>query len=231
MNETLRQDLSNIYDNLTKKDTLVKEILIGFLKCEDLIKEDQSMKEYLGNSKSILSFFIPLSNESIQSNDNKTFIPSRQIIDTYKHALNIKVQFIQEVSTFLTTKGYIIYDTNEKLDLDEIAYLSGLGNFGMHTSLITKAGACGCLFSLLTNIELESDAKYTKPTCIYKATGRACLDCFRACQLHALSFDGLDKSVCGKHALDNLEDIDINSDICFKCLSNTPCGCEDPLDR
>jgi epoxyqueuosine reductase QueG len=110
------------------------------------------------------------------------------------------------------------------------AVAAGLGTFGHNNMLITAAGCCGRLGSLVTTLEVESDARSGAEACLQKS-GVSCLRCVRRCVNDALHEGGFDRFRCYEMCLRNGE---VHrglgtADVCGKCLVGVPCSFVDPV--
>ena len=78
-----------------------------------------------------------------------------------------------------------------------VAYATGLGTFGVHHMLITKAGCAGRFGTLLVSAKIPPTPRPKEEFCCYKKREK-CLVCVNSCPAAALSVKGLDKkSVSG----------------------------------
>ncbi len=111
------------------------------------------------------------------------------------------------------------------------AVAAGLGSFGHHNMLITAAGCCGRLGSLVTTLEVEPDVRGGEEACLQKS-GASCLRCVRRCVNDALHEGGFDRFRCYEMCLRNGE---VHrglgtADVCGKCLAGVPCSFGDPVE-
>ena len=107
-----------------------------------------------------------------------------------------------------------------------IAYLAGLGRFGVHHQLITPAGCCGRFGSMVTEAEFGDHRLVgDEELCRHKAGGE-CLACVKKCRFGALSEDGFDRFACYAQLMRNdaLHDDLPLTDVCAKCVSMVPCS-------
>ena len=108
------------------------------------------------------------------------------------------------------------------------AYIAGLGRFGHHHMLITKAGCAGRLGSLA----LDADLEPTRPARgSYCAFDRGCRACVRRCPVGALTEEGLDRQRCYAQCLAN--DARFSkwlADVCGKCVIG-PCAYRPARDQ
>ncbi len=121
-----------------------------------------------------------------------------------------------------------------------MAWLAGLGTFGLNNMLITEKGCCGRLNALVTTLPLPPDQPLTSEYCLYKKSG-ACKSCVRNCPSRALNDTGFDRKICFAQCLKNASlymefgssysdgaDHAIGSEVCGKCICILPCTFQIP---
>ncbi len=121
-----------------------------------------------------------------------------------------------------------------------IAWLAGLGTFGLNNMLITKNGCCGRLNAIVTTLPLTPDQPQTAEYCLYKKAG-TCKACIRKCPAKALNDNGFDRRICFDQCLKNASmytefgssyaagsDHNIGSEVCGKCVCVLPCTFQIP---
>jgi epoxyqueuosine reductase len=82
-----------------------------------------------------------------------------------------------------------------------VAYISGLGTFGLSGGLITERGKAHRLASVVVRATLEPTVRpYSDPFayCLHYTTG-ACAECAARCPAGSISPTGRDKPACGRH--------------------------------
>lgn len=117
-----------------------------------------------------------------------------------------------------------------------IAYMAGLGTFGINNMLITDKGCCGRYSTLITNLKVEPDKPKEYELCKYKADG-SCGLCIKACPSAALTAKGFDRRKCYGICLKNAElynsfgssytiegEEPSGSEVCGKCIAGMPCA-------
>lgn len=104
-----------------------------------------------------------------------------------------------------------------------VAYLCGLGTFGLSKGLITEKGMAGRLSSLITDLPLEADTRpYAEPYayCLH------CGKCIPRCPVNAISLEkGKDHTLCGPH-VDSTHRYGKYG--CGLCQAGVPCEAENP---
>jgi epoxyqueuosine reductase QueG len=124
-----------------------------------------------------------------------------------------------------------------------VAYLAGLGTFGLNNMLITDAGCCGRFGSIVTNLDVVPDLPLETENCLYHRDGH-CASCVRRCPTGALTTGGFDRHRCYTQCLENArvytqfgnsyaseagsELLNTGSEVCGKCLIGLPCSLKKP---
>jgi epoxyqueuosine reductase QueG len=112
-----------------------------------------------------------------------------------------------------------------------VAYVAGLGTFGLNNMLITAAGCCGRLGSFVTSAPVEPDPRPAAEACLHKR-GFPCRRCVTRCVNEALFVDRFDRFRCYSKCLENgrlFEHLG-KADVCGKCVVGLPCSFTVPAD-
>jgi epoxyqueuosine reductase QueG len=99
-----------------------------------------------------------------------------------------------------------------------VAYISGLGTFGLSKNLITEKGAAGRMCSFIVDHEFTPTKRTYEgvyDNCI------KCLACVARCPVGAIKKDGKIIGICARHVLTGKGGPD--AIICGKCLTGVPC--------
>ena len=212
--------------------------------------------EWVGNAESVISVFLPFSKEVCGDNsaDNKTFsygwMHARNEGQALLNAVGIRLkETIEEkggvavIPSLDSRFRYVMPDksrgethANSVWSERHVAYISGLGTFGLSTCLITKEGTAGRFISIVTDMKLEPTPRdYTDihEYCI------KCGRCLKNCPVDAIYKTAFSKD--GGNIDDelkslNLKDMQKCSDYvdlsekmyyprygCGKCQVNVPC--------
>jgi epoxyqueuosine reductase QueG len=117
-----------------------------------------------------------------------------------------------------------------------VAYIAGLGTFGVHHLLITERGCAGRFGSLVTDAVLAPDTRPRGEYCLHKHNG-TCRVCVKRCPSGALAFDTmgvplLDRHRCYAFCLENAELFKDEglADVCGKCSVAVPCARANPVE-
>ena len=111
-----------------------------------------------------------------------------------------------------------------------VAYIAGLGRFGLNNMLITNQGSCGRFGSFITSADIMADPRPKKEACLYKHDG-SCKKCVKRCVNDALHEDSFNRFKCYDMLLENVETLkEIGyADVCGKCLVGVPCSHINPV--
>lgn len=194
--------------------------------------------EWLSGANTVISFFLPFTDVIVNSNKSDKKWPSSE----WLHGRIEGQRFIGKLSSYLSEKlkekGYEsvvpALDKRFKIKKDEsalltfssnwserhVAYLCGLGTFGLSKGLITKKGIAGRFSSIITNLELDADQRpYTD---LYQYC-TMCGACVKKCPVNAISLEE------GKDHIKCSDFLDITGEKykprygCGKCQVSVPC--------
>jgi epoxyqueuosine reductase QueG len=245
--EVIKSEVVSQNINKLWKEPII-EIIPAIDEKLNILKEAVSMEhlmpcDILSDAKSIISFFIPFQDNVIDSNLNGKMASDEWVIAYIKtneliKIINDKIEKLMEQHGYKT--GTIPathnFDT-EKLVSNwshrHIAYIAGIGTFGINNMIITKNGCCGRLGSIIINYEL-SEYKQThgiKEKCLNKING-SCGICRQKCIANAYENLKFDRYKCYKQCLKNAENNKKTgyADVCGKCLVGLPCSKREPLN-
>ncbi|MDR2484158.1 MAG: hypothetical protein LBD55_02040 [Treponema sp.] len=202
--------------------------------------------DLLPGAKSIISFFIPFDDRIPESNKGGTYsseLWASAYIETNSLIAAIGDTLEQELQKTGNRAGKIpaTHNFDETTLISDwshrhIAYIAGLGTFGINNMLITEQGCCGRFGTMVTDYDhtaygtgiLRESA--IKEKCLYKLNG-SCGICRKNCTAGAYTPEGFDRNICyalcvenaGRHA-----SIGGYADVCGKCLAGLPCSTKDP---
>jgi epoxyqueuosine reductase QueG len=220
-----------------------------------------SPADILPDAKSVICFFIPFHKSVVQSNAAPGSASAKWAL-AYIKTNDLIAVINRDIEALLVENGYRAGKIPATHNFDEttlisrwshrhIAYLAGLGTFGIHNMLITEKGCCGRIGSIVTNYECgeyapdtarASAAVYASGTayadtapaekCLNKTNG-SCGLCRKKCESGAYPADasaGFDRRACYAKCLENAE-LHKNlgfADVCGKCLVALPCSLSEP---
>ncbi|PKU22069.1 epoxyqueuosine reductase [Telmatospirillum siberiense] len=212
-------------------DTLAQPHVVGPIH----VKADH----WLAGAKSVISFFAPFSREIKQSYDRESALPS---LEWVSGRLNGEV-FInvmrRSLVRFLELRGgraaapnldpaYKALNWLPMWSERHVAFIAGVGTFGLHAGLLTEKGAAGRIGSVVTDLELEPTPRpYTDiyEYCPWMFDG-TCGACIRRCPVGAIHAGGKDHRICVTNGDTNIrpEFKEWGYHSCGHCQNNLPCS-------
>lgn len=237
------------YSETRDIQTKWKEPLVAYADATDemfyILKEVVSPShalpiDLLPDAKTVVAYFIPFDENVVKSNiggKESSKVWAKAYIETNQLILDINI-FIKSELEKLGYKSTIIPATHnfdsEKLISDwshrHVAFIAGLGTFGVNNMLITDKGCCGRVGSFITDLSIEPTKRSNVENCLFKHMN-ICKKCVDRCVNNALKVDSFDRHKCYEMCLFNAEihsDIGL-SDVCGKCLVNLPCSTINPV--
>ena len=247
--ETIKSTIKD-YEIRNQIDNFWKEPIIEIISAENskikLLKEAVSEEhlmphDILGDAKSIISFFIPFQENIVKSNLEGKMASKEWVIAYIKtndliRVINENIEKLMDKNGYKTGK---IPATNnfdkEKLISNwshrHIAYIAGIGTFGINNMLITKNGCCGRFGSIIINYEFDEYKQEAdlSEKCLYKING-SCGICNQKCVVNAYENNKFNRHICYRQCLENDEyhKTNGNATVCGKCLVGLPCSIKEP---
>jgi len=202
--------------------------------------------EWLQGAVTVISFFMPFSEEVIKSNRGNKGVISNQ----WLHGRVEGQRFVAEFCKYLNSK--IIEDGFQSLSpsLDKrfcttkeddeghsfssnwserhVAFISGLGTFGLSKGIITERGMAGRIGSVVTNMFLKPTVRDYKDIYQYCTMCGACVN---RCPVGAISLEkGKIHRICSDF-LDYTAEKYKPRYGCGKCQTGVPCERRIPVKR
>jgi len=251
MKEEIIQTITNtvsIENKVFQKYLTWKQPLISFIDINDpeinKIKEITHgahllPNEILNSAQSVVCFFIPFEDGLIKSNISG-YYASTEWAETYIRTNTLIGKISRNIEVLMNTAGYevgkIPATHNFKKETlisnwshRHLAYLAGLGTFGINNMLITENGCCGRFGSIVTNYLVQDRIKISEEKCLYKIN-KSCGICINKCVTEAYENNEFNRFKCYEVCLEN---VDYHksigyADVCGKCLVGLPCSNKDP---
>ncbi len=253
MKKTIAREIENYVLNFQKRDNIDsfwKTPLVGFAAANNpnflLLKEVAAPdhlqpEDILPGGKTVIAYFLPFQEwipksnvENVQSSEEW----ARAYVET-----NILISEINDhLVNWLKGLGHKAAKLPPSLNMDyerltslwsnrHVAYIAGLGTFGINNMLITEKGCCGRLGNIVTDIQLEADKIIEGEYCFYKHNG-SCSVCVDRCVNGALTMEGFDRFKCFEMLTENEEKYEYlgEASVCGKCLVELPCSFKNPND-
>lgn len=211
-----------------------------FLQLKETVSNTHLLPEdLLDNARSVITFFIPFKEEIGKSNV-KGKNSSRMWADSYIETNKLINNINKTLDGYLNDLGYQTAVVPATHNFDEeklisnwshrhVAYIAGLGKFGLNNMLITEKGCCGRLGSIITNAFFLPDIRPDYEYCLYKSNGK-CGICIDKCVNNALEISNFNRYKCYEMCLENDRLYPNNglADVCGKCLVGIPCSFINP---
>jgi epoxyqueuosine reductase QueG len=221
---------------------LFRQPLVGFSSPQDeLYRQIKQLageqhvlpEEILPTVKTIVSFFIPISAQVVESNRGQqvseiyllSYIHANQLINDISSQLAEQFR-AQGVAADTVPSTYNFSQETLKANWSHrsAAYIAGLGSFGLNNLLITEKGCAGRFGSIFLGLEIEADPRPDIERCIYYRQG-SCRYCQTHCPAQALSEVEFDRFGCNRELQQTASRFPqySTSDVCGKCLVG-PCA-------
>jgi len=194
-------------------------------------------QDFLPEARNVLSWFLPFLPE-IGRNNLPGELSSPQWADAYlltnEMALWVNDRLVELIQNEMGTSAAVPNDAG-MISMDNprsrwsqrhVAYLAGHGTFGLNNMLISDAGAVGRYFSVVTALDVPTDAPVSEERCLWKRDG-SCGLCMKRCAAGALTAEGFDRFKCLEQCLVNMQKYP-GADVCGKCTVELPCSYEIP---
>jgi len=213
-----------------------------FYKLKDVVSSYHALpKDSLKEAQTVVAYFIPFHESIVKSN-----IDGRECSKEWARAYLETNQLILDVNTYikdvLEESGYKAVITPATHNFDEeklisswshrhVAYIAGLGTFGLNNMLITEKGCCGRIGSFITDGKIEPTKRTDKENCLFKHKS-ICKKCVKKCVNDALKTDEFDRFKCFEMCLYNDKlhsDVEGFTEVCGKCMVNIPCSFVNPV--
>ncbi len=212
-----------------------------FVKLKEIVGPTHALPaDFLGDARTVISYFLPFDKSVVFSNINGKYSSkewAKAYVETNELIFELN-KYIKEALKELNYESTIIPATHnfdeERLMSDwshrHVAYIAGLGKFGLNNMVITDKGCCGRIGSIVTNLEIEPSKRDDEEYCLYKSKG-ICKKCVQRCVNNALEVDSFDRHKCYEMLLDNdkLHSDFALTDVCGKCCVDLPCSFTNPV--
>lgn len=255
--EELIFDFVDQKDRVGKKENYFRHPLVRFgdacspdlLRIRETYNKNHLLPEdILLGAKTLITYFLPLNAVVAESNRDGKW-SSKEWILSYGRTYDIICELNQKIVSFMESRGYHCVSPEDAFSCDpeslysrwslrHIGYYSGLGTMGLNNVLITPAGCCGRIASLVTDWDCEHDTPIREEYCLHKRDG-SCGVCMERCVSGALKEDGYDRFRCNDynnetdqyhapklHCYAAKADGDVLPDgcSCGKCICDLPCS-------
>jgi epoxyqueuosine reductase len=230
-----RNDIK-IYDPPLVGFASVNDPLFLRFKEPEIVGEDHLLPgECLEGAKTVISYFLPYTLEVRKSNREKgiasqEWISGRIEGEIFNDAVRrFLVDYLhhQEAQAIAPTISPLFKFKRVSSNWSErhIAFVAGLGTFGLHKHLITEKGCAGRFGSVVTDMLMETTLrKYNTPYeyCPWYEDN-SCGACIQRCPVGAIKKEGKDKQICRNYLVKEIMPRFNQRYGCGKCSVAVPC--------
>ena len=196
--------------------------------------EHKVPQDYLPEAETVISYFLPFKEKVAETNIGGE-LPSKEWVDSYNTTNAMAVRINEDIVSLLEGMGHravappdagiIINGGFSVWSQRHVAWIAGLGTFGMNNMLITEKGCCGRFFSVITDMPHAHGERMETERCPYRRDG-SCGICIDRCITNSLGDDGFKRPTCYDICMGNKERC--GADICGKCVVGLPCSHKAP---
>ena len=216
---------------------------------EALVLTYNKQPEDDGKLISVISWVLPVTAQTRQSNRDQKTAPSRLWAYTKWYGEKFNVALRKHVVETFTIRGYMTtapaiqpyfkIQSNEKGDYSNwserhIAYVAGHGTFSLSDGFITEKGIAHRCGSVVIDLKLPPSPRTAKTpysNCLYYAN-KTCQVCIARCPAGAINEAGHDKIKCSKYMEKDLrhlrDEYQVGSSSCGLCQTKVPCEFKNP---
>ena len=196
-------------------------------------------KQWDPSAVSVISYFLPFTDAVKNSNIDELFTPSAQWLHGRYEGQFFNDTLAKVIRDYCLANGFtaivptqnerFLFNANErKNDFPRfssnwserhVAYVCGLGTFGLTRHLITEKGCAGRFSSIVTSMPL---APNQRPYSRYDEYCTYCADCISRCPVNSITCNGKILDICVTH-LDSIRDAHKPRYGCGKCAVAISC--------
>jgi epoxyqueuosine reductase QueG len=172
------------------ENTKYREPIVAFADVDDLEFESiKSMthenhmlpKGWMPNGKTVVSFFIPFTKELVLANKKQEYIAKEWAVayietnNLIKEINNTMAEKLKQYGIDTVWQLPVVNYDSEKLmsywSQRHVAFIAGIGTFGINNMLITNKGCSGRYGSFIIDYKIEPSKKNREEKCLYKLNG------------------------------------------------------------
>jgi len=241
-------------NRLESGDRIYDEPLVGIARAKDPYFLEFTKPEVIGDvfrtptdwldgAESVVSYFLPFS-EAVRKSNRTPGLPSQEWLhgrfqgeDLNNEARRFMVSLLNEegyraVAPTLDAKFVQTADFRSSWSERHVAFVAGLGTFGLSRGLITSKGMAGRFGSIVTDLEITSTPRpYSSrfEYCLFLSGKAPCRACIERCPAQAITDKGKAHPPCSSYM--RREDLvqEVKSKFgyryvaCGKCQTGVPC--------
>lgn len=246
------------------QQTKYRDPVIGFADANDpLFKKLREVtvpshympQDLLRDATTVISIFLPFSESIVESNsDEKTtskewaiaYTETNELLDKLSFDLADELIKLGYSALGIKTTHHLSHAKKDSYAYDElfsnwsqkhVAYIAGVGTFGLNNLIITVRGCAGRIGSLLTSAKIEPTERPTMEGCLVKR-GLWCYKCVERCPVSVIGRDGkfdrvgcMDYLVRQRKYQETVYKLEEGTQTCGKCNTNIPCDVRIPERR
>lgn len=204
------------------------------------------------NELSIISWILPQTEETKKYQKKEEQFPCKDWVKARIYGEDFNKALAKHIVHFLDEKGYEAMapmlspfwknETSEKYGYASswserhVAFISGLGTFGLSDGLITPVGKAMRCGSVIAKISVKpTERKYSRYNeyCLFFSKG-TCMKCAERCPAKAIDENGHDKIKCRAYQREIItpftkEEYELESACCGLCQTGVPCESRIPI--
>jgi epoxyqueuosine reductase len=222
---------------------------VHFTPREALAEAYNKKPEEMPEKLSVISWILPITEETRKSNRQETQVPSRLWVHTRWYGEQFNDALRRHIAEFLKGMRYLAAApviqsyfkrlSNEKGQFSNwserhIAFAAGHGTFSLSDGFITERGIAHRCGSVVTNLKLPASQRTAKgpySNCLFFANA-SCNACISRCPAGAISEKGHDKIKCLDYSGSGISHLRIEYNVgitgCGLCQVKVPCESINP---
>jgi epoxyqueuosine reductase QueG len=224
-------DGMRIYDIPLIASASADDPLLESLKSPDAVSPaHMSPKEWLENAQTVISYFLPFS-EAVRKANRLEGPPALEWLYGRIEGEQFNVALREFLVKEITEAGgkaaapqldsrFKVVNKRSNWSERHVAYIAGLGTFGLGRSLITEKGCAGRIGSVITDLKLDTTARAYKDIYEYCTW---CGECISRCPAGAINEKGKDVAVCSDYLDNVISPRYVPRYGCGKCQTAVPC--------
>ena len=228
-------DMMQIYDTPLVGVAGASDPLWELMKEPNVVGPDHlSPKEWLPEANSVISYFLPFT-EEIRSSNRLNGLPSKEWLygrcegEMFNNAMRCLI--IDEIEIAggnamapALDKRFTVNNHRSNWSERHVAFIAGLGTFSLSHSLITDLGSAGRIGSVIVDLDLEPKQRMYQDVEEYCSK---CGTCIIRCPPRAITENVKDDESCSRY-LDKTLELNKPRYGCGKCQTAVPCENKNP---
>lgn len=231
LNRVEELGIARIYDAPLMGLADALDPLFGKLQEPSVVGEHHLLpRDWLPEAKTVISYFLPFSWDIREANRTRGLPATKWLYgriegEAFNNAL--RQYLVEELSKDGGRALVPPMDPRYKITANRsnwserhVAFIAGLGTFGLSKSLITQKGSAGRYGSVLTDQEMVITSRPYKDVYEYCNYCYACID---RCPAEAIKTEGKDISLCAQYIDNEIRPRYAPRYGCGKCQTAVPC--------